>query len=261
MKLRQSRAALLGALGIVCMLGLWQLIAWFEIVPARSLPSASTVLQRLVAELGEAATWNATFITLGQAALATLLCIVIAVPFGMLVGRFSIVDRYTRSTIDFLRAMPGIALVPLFLLFVGATNEMVIFLAAFVAVWPLLIQVIEGASAVEPLTLDMAQAFRLGRLRTFARVILPATMPSIITGLRLALTVALMVSIGAGLLSGAPGIGQLIAAANIAGDGIAIFAFAVWSGVLGVVLLIVLRIVEKRVLAWHYARVQTERAA
>lgn len=258
---QRGRAALLGAAGVVGMLALWELVSRLGVVSAQSLPPATTVFGRLLAELGRSETWAATFTTLAQAAVSVVICTLIAVPLGILIGRVPVADRYTRSTIDFLRAMPGIALVPLFLLFIGATNEMVILLASFVAIWPLLIQTIEGARSVEELALDMARAFRLRPGRRFFRVVLPATMPSVITGLRLAVTVALLVSIGAGLLSGAPGIGQLIAVANINGDGLGVFAFALWGGMLGIVVLSGLRVIDARLLAWHYSRVQMERAA
>lgn len=259
--MKRGRAVLLGAVGVVGALVLWELVPRLGIVSPQSLPPASAVLERLAKELGRGETWTATLITLMQAAVSIVLCTLIAVPLGILIGRVPAVDRYTRSTIDFLRAMPGIALVPLFLLFVGATNEMVIFLASFVAIWPLLIQTIEGARSVEELALDMARGFRLSRGRQFFRVVLPATTPSVITGLRIALTGALLVSIGAGLLSGAPGVGQLIAVANVNADGLAVFAFALWSGVLGIVVLSGLRALEARLLDWHYARTAMERNA
>lgn len=257
----QGRAVLLGAAGFVGALGLWEVVARLGIVSERSLPPVSVVLTRLVTELGMGETWASTAITVMQAGASILICTLIAVPLGIVIGRVSTADRYTRSVIDFLRAMPGIALLPLFLLFIGATNEMVVFLASFTAIWPLLIQTIEGARSVDELALDMARSYKLTPLRQFFRVILPATAPSIVTGLRLAMTVALLVSVGAGLLSGAPGVGQLITVANINGDGLGVFAFAIWSGLLGIAILTCLRMLEERLLRWHYARARLEGAA
>ncbi len=259
--MKRGRAVALGAAGILGALIAWELVVRLGVVAAETLPPASTVIARLVSELRQAETWMATGTTLLQALVSIAICTLVAVPLGILIGRVPVADRYTRSTIDFLRAMPGIALVPLFLLFIGATNEMVVFLALFAAIWPLLIQVIEGARSVEGLALDMARGYRLSPARQFFRVVLPATTPSIVTGLRLAMMVALLVSIGAGLLSGAPGLGRLIVVANTNGDGLGVFAFAVWSGVLGIAVLTALRFVENHLLSWHYARVQMERAA
>lgn len=258
---KRVRALWLGAVGIVGAMLLWEVIARFGIISEASLPPFTTVFGRLLGELGKAATWGATLTTLLQAAASVVICTIVAVPLGILIGRVPAADRYARSTIDFLRAVPGVALVPLFLLFIGATNEMVVLLASFVAFWPLLIQVTEGARSVEEQTLDMARSFRLGARVRFFRVVLPATMPSVITGLRLAVTVALLVSIGAGLLSGAPGVGQLISVANVNGDGLGVFAFAVWSGILGIAVLSALRRLDSRILAWHYARTRMERTA
>lgn len=255
------RTGLLGALGVVSALGAWEAVSRLGIVPETSLPPASQTLQRLAVELGRPETWLGTVQTLAQAGVSVAICIALAVPLGILIGRVPLADRYTRSTIDFLRSVPGIALVPLLLLFIGAKPEMVISLAVFVAFWPLLIQTIEGARSVEPLALEMARAFRLGRARTLRRIVLPATTPQIITGLRMAITICLLVTVGAQLLSGAPGLGQQIAIANTKGDGLGVYAIGIWTGVLGILVNLALRAVEKRVLSWHIAATKMGLAA
>lgn len=247
------RSAALGATGVVASLALWELVSRLGIVPATSLPAASTTLARLALELSRPETWLQTASTILQMLAATVLCIVIAVPLGLVIGRFRAVDAVSRTSIDFLRAVPGLALVPLFVLFIGARPEMVILLATFVSVWPLLISTIDGARAVEPLSLEMARSFRLSRMRTFAQVILPAAAPFIVTGLRVTLNVALLVAVGAQLLVGSPGIGQQMAVANVNGDGLAIYALSIWAGILGVLMNLALRGVENKAMRWHKA--------
>ncbi|WP_164520289.1 ABC transporter permease [Specibacter cremeus] len=249
----KPRPVLLGTAGLLTFLAAWELISRLGIVRQTSLPPASTTLARLAVELGRPELWTRTLETLAQIVAGTGLCLVIAVPLGLLIGRLPAVDAYSRTSIDFLRAVPGLALVPLFVMFIGARPEMVVGLATFVALWPLLTQTIDGARSVEPLALEMARSFRLGGPRTFARIVLPSAAPYIVTGLRITLNVTLLVAIGTQLLVGAPGIGQQMAQANANGDGLAIFALSIWAGVIGVALNLALRWAEDRVMAWHKA--------
>ncbi len=252
-KALRSRPLLLGVAGLAIVIVLWEAVSRLGIVRETSLPPASVTFARLGVELVRPALWVGTAETLVQIAASTALCLAIAVPLGLLIGRLPVLDRYTRSSVDFLRAVPGLALVPLFVLVIGAKPEMVIALAAFVAIWPLLTQTIDGARGVEPLALEMARTFRLGRARTFTAVVLPSAAPYVVTGLRITLNVALLVAVGAQLLVGAPGIGQQMATANANGDGVAIYAFSIWAGLLGVALNLLLRWAEDRALAWHKA--------
>lgn len=255
------RSAILGAAGLLTLLTAWELISRLGIVRQASLPAASTTLARLAAELGRPDLWAQTLQTLAQIVIGAGLCIAIAVPLGLLIGRLPLLDAYSQTSIDFLRAVPGLALVPLFVMFIGARPEMVIGLSAFVALWPLLTQTIDGARSVEPLALEMARSFRLGKLRTFAQIVLPSAAPFIVTGLRITLNVTLLVAIGTQLLVGAPGIGQQMAQANANGDGLAIFALSIWAGIIGVTLNLALRWAENRLMAWHKASTAQSGAA
>ncbi|MFI9604568.1 ABC transporter permease [Streptomyces sp. NPDC052043] len=253
------RRTVLGGLGAAGALAVWELTSRSGLVPEASLPPASATLRRLAVELSHAQTWTQTGCTLAQAGVALLLCVVIAVPLGMLIGRVPVVEAYTRSTVNFLRSVPGLALIPLFVLFLGARPSMVVLLTAFIAGWPLLIATIEGARSVEPVSLDMARSFRLGRTRTLLRVVVPAASPFIVTGLQLTTVVTLLVVVGSELIVSAPGLGQQMAVANAGGDGLSIFALSVWTGVLGVAVNVALRCVENKVMGWHHAATSNRR--
>lgn len=255
------RRTALGALGAAGTLAAWELTSRTGLVPETSLPSASAALGHLATELVQARTWAQTGRTLAQAALALLLCVAINIPLGMLIGRIPALEAYTRSTINFLRSIPGLALIPLFVLFLGAQPSMVVLLTVFVAGWPLLISTIEGARSVEPVSLDMARSFRLSRTRTLLQVVVPAAGPFIVTGLQITTVVTLLVVVGSELIVSAPGLGQQMAVANAAGDGLSLFALSVWTGVLGVVVNVAFRSAENKVMAWHHAATGNGRKA
>lgn len=257
----RARPVLLGAAGLLGGLAVWEAVSRLGIVNPMSLPPASTTLVELASELTQRQTWTETIDTLVQIILSVALCLAVAAPLGLAIGRLRRMDAYSRTSIDFLRAVPGLALVPLFVLFAGARPVMVILLASFVAFWPLLTQTIDGARAVEPLTLEMARSYRLGSLRMFAGIVLPSAAPFIVTGLRVSVNVALLVAVGTQLLVGAPGIGQQMAVANANGNGVAVYALSLWAGIIGVALNLALRAAELRVMGWHKAMTEQNGAA
>lgn len=123
----------------------------------------------------------------------------IGVPAGLLIGSSLRATQSTRWIVDFFRSIPTIALLPLVLLLFGATSRMEITMIALSAVWPLLIQSVYAAKQVEPLHKWVFRVFRI------STVWVPSVALVVFTGLRLAATMALLMTISAEYLGGAPG--------------------------------------------------------
>lgn len=151
-------------------------------------------------------------------------------------------------------AIPPVALVPLALLLYGATTQMKLVLVVLGAVWPLLLQSMYGVHQVDPVAIQTARSYRLGRWLRTAFVILPSTAPFVFTGIRIAATMALLLTIGAEVIGGAPGLGAAMATAQTVSDIPRLFALAATSAVLGVLINTVLARVERRVLSWHVSQ-------
>lgn len=259
--MRASARKLLGPAGLIAAFCAWQVISMLGLVPPTSLPSASDTLRRLVTLLGAPQTWVQLGRTVAQTGAGFLICAAVAIPVGIVIGRIPVVEAFIRSTVNFLRSVPGIALVPLFVLFMGPEPSMVVILTVCVSIWPLLISVVEGARAIDPTPLDMARSFRLGKLRTLGTVVVPAASPFIMSGLRITATVCLLVVVGSQLIASAPGIGQQMALANANGDARAVYALSVLAGILGVTINLALRAAEKRIMRWHHAATAHGRTA
>jgi ABC-type nitrate/sulfonate/bicarbonate transport system permease component len=161
--------------------------------------------------------------------------------------------------VEFMRTVPAIMLAPLAVLVLGATVEMKVFLISLATVWPLLVHAAYGIGHVDQVARDSARAFRLRWRERVVFLYLPSALPVIATGLRVAATVALLISIGAEIVTSAPGIGHeiLLAQANRASD--RAFVYVLLSGVLGVAINLGFGGIERRVLFWHAA--QRTRAA
>ncbi|MFE5646985.1 ABC transporter permease [Rhodococcus sp. NPDC056516] len=146
--------------------------------------------------------------------------------------------------------MPPLAIIPLFLLIMGPTQRMAVALIVAVSVWPILLQTIHGVRNVDPELLATARSFRLPLWRRLALVVAPASMPYIFTGIRISATLSLLLTIGAELIAGVPGLGKEILLSQSVPD--RMFALIIVAGVLGMLLAFAVMAIENRLLAWHY---------
>lgn len=246
-----------GALVIVLTV---EVLARLDVLPSRYLPPPSVVLLRLIEAMTEPVFWQATAMTVIGWFLSLTIATLVAVPLGVLLGTSELAHRATRPIVEFLRPVPSVALIPLvFLLFRPGSMDGKVFLAAFAATWPLLIQVIYGVRAINPIQLATARSFQIGRMRSFLRVVIPAATPYLATGLRIASSVALILTVTGEIIMGAPGIGLEINRAREGGDVPLMYAYVIVGGVLGVVLNLVFAALERKVLHWHVSQRSTRR--
>jgi ABC-type nitrate/sulfonate/bicarbonate transport system permease component len=179
------------------------------------------------------------------------LAVLVGVPTGVLLGRSRTASDLLDPSLQFLRAIPGPALIPVFIILLGTESTMRIVLIAFGSVWPILLNTIEGASAVDPLQLETARAFRLPRRARLWRIVLPAAMPKVFAGMRVSLSLAVILMVVSELVASTNGIGY-----RIQNSQIMFLLTDMWCGIvllalLGWALNWLLIEVENRALAWH----------
>lgn len=177
--------------------------------------------------------------------------LVAGVVLGVTLGRLRRLEYAVRPVVEFLRSIPGIALLPIFVLLLGIGMDMKILLVAYGAFWPVLLNTIDGVRSVEPDLLDVARVFRLGRTRRLFSIILPSASPQIFAGARTALSISVIVMIVAETVGANGGIGYFLLAAQRQFDITSMWGAIVALGILGYVLNIAFRVVEAIVLRWH----------
>lgn len=187
-----------------------------------------------------------------------LLTVLAGVPLGLLLGRLPGVRFATRVVVEFLRPIPSVALILLVSLLPGSGLRMSVTLIVYGCIWPVLYNAIAGLDDVDPMAKETMRAFGLGRLAVIGYVSLPSSAPFIATGIRIASSIALILDIGAGYITGqvgGPGIGTYIANLSSGpGTVTAILAATVWASILGVVLNTLLLLAERKLIPWHRAR-------
>lgn len=257
MSQRKTLSALLGLAGVLAFLGVWQLIPAAGLIDADFLPPPTQVAGQLVADLGDPEFWAAVADTLITWAIGLALALVVAVVAGTVIGLSPLLRRGTRTTIEFLRPIPSVALIPLAILLYGLQREAALVIVVWATFWQIFIQVLYGVADVDPVARDTARSFGLGWFARLRYVVLPTALPYLSTGLRLGGTVALILAITAELVIGNPGLGRLIQAARSVGNNLALYALVVVAGILGLLINLLFRALERRVLSWHHS-VRTE---
>jgi ABC-type nitrate/sulfonate/bicarbonate transport system permease component len=242
---------LLGVAGIAAFVGLLELAPRVGLVDRRFFPPFSEMLAALVDELGTDRFWTALLDTLRGWGLGLLIAAAAAVVIGIAIGSSPLLRDVTASTIEFLRPIPSVALIPLAVLIYGTGMEATLLLVVYASFWQMLVQVLYGVQDVDPVARDTARAYRFGLRRRITSVLWPTALPYVMTGLRLAAAVALVLEVSGELIIGTPGLGRVLASAQSAGAVDTVYAIVLVTGVLGISVNLLARALERRALRWH----------
>ncbi|HSL35440.1 MAG TPA: ABC transporter permease [Arthrobacter sp.] len=242
---------LLGLAGILGFLLTWELIPRLGLIDPNSLPPASEVIAALIVDFGLTAFWVAVGETMKAWFLGLLMAVAAAVVLGFIIGSSNFLRKATNSTIEFLRPIPSVALIPLAVLMFGVKIESSLLLIVYAAFWQVLIQVLYGVADVDMVANNTAKTYGLGRMARIRYVVFPTTLPYLMTGVRLAAAVALVLAITAELVIGSPGLGREIALAQSGGAISGMYALVLATGLIGVLINMLMRFIEKKTLAWH----------
>ncbi|MCZ9347058.1 ABC transporter permease, partial [Streptomyces sp. TRM76130] len=180
------------------------------------------------------------------------LAAVVGVGLGTLIGSYRRVRAVCEPVLEFLRAVPPPVLVPVIMLFAGIGDTMKIVVIAAGAVWPVLLNTVEGVRAVDQVMAETARSYGVSGVARLRAVVLPSAGPQIFAGLRQALSIGIILMV----------ISEMFAASNGLGFTVVQFqrSFAIpdmWTGILllgllGFVLSVLFQLVERRVLGWYH---------
>ena len=230
---RINGVGLLTALGLVA---LWEAAVRSGVLVYQYLPAPTPVLAsagELIAsgELPANVLHTLTVTLIGWVAAG-----VIGIGLGVLLGLSQTAYRYSITSFEVLRAIPPITFVPAALLIFGFSLRMELVIVVYAGAWPLLINTLGGARGVPAELLDTARMLRMSRATTIRKIILPAATPAIVVGLRLALSMCLVLAVVAEMVGNPAGLGNALVRAQRALQPEQMFAYVLAAGVLGVTL-------------------------
>jgi NitT/TauT family transport system permease protein len=160
----------------------------------------------------------------------------IGLAFGIVLGIFHIFDRLMEVTIESIRPIPSIALLPIALIALGFGYRMEILIVAFACIWPILILSRAAVGGIEPRLIEVSRALRLSPLDRVRKIIVPAALPRIFLAFRLAAGIALIVAVTVEIAINPIGLGAAIMTAQQALRPDLMLAYLVWIGVVGYLL-------------------------
>jgi len=176
---------------------------------------------------------------------------VVGVIVGMALGLSPTLRRAADPIVQFLRAIPPPALLPFGILVLGVGASMKIFIIAFVCVWPVLLNAVDGVAGVEPMLRETSRGYRIDRRDTVLPVMLPAAAPQIFAGMRTSLSLALILMVISEMVASTNGIGYFVLQSQRSFAIEEMWSGIILLGILGYVLNGAFVLVERRVLRWH----------
>jgi NitT/TauT family transport system permease protein len=197
MAVRVSGAVARGVIGTIGLTALAESLSRSGLVSPTTLPRASTVLTKAGSLVADRAFLADAAATLGAWAGGLSAAIIVAVPLGVLLGCLPIVEVATRALVELLRPIPSVAVIPLGITVFGAGTQMKIALVFYATCWPILINTVYAVHDVDPVAKDTIRSFGFGPLGLLWWVVLPSAAPFVLTGIRLAASIGIIVTISA----------------------------------------------------------------
>lgn len=249
----------LGIALVLLLLVLWELAGVLKWVSPLSLPRVSSVFATLWELIASGELPRELGSSLWRMFAGYFLGVALGVLLGLLMGAFRPMYNLLEPITEILRPIPSPAYVPIAILFLGIDDEMKIFMVAFSAFFPVLLNTLGGVRSVDPVQVQTASTFGVSDARRLWQVVLPAAAPSIFTGMRVSLAVALIVMVISEMVAASNGIGYFILAAQRGFKTREMFAGIITLAALGYLLNRLFLAVENRALAWHHGATQQQK--
>lgn len=220
---------LLPACGLIAWEALWHVPRWRMV----SVSHPAEVVVALARGLADGSMLNATLETFQAALLGFALAAFVGVAAGIVLGLAPRLERIVGPSIDAMRPVPSVALIPLSLMLFGFGVRMEALVVAFASLWPVLIVTTAAVRGIEPRLLEVARVLRLSARERTWQIVLPAAAGRIAVGLRLALGIALVVAMTVEIVLNPRGLGAAVMSAQQALRFDQMYANLVWIGIIG----------------------------
>lgn len=215
------------------------------------LPTPQATWSSLVEGLHEGLLREQSFETLRRMVEGWLAACVAGVVLGAIIGTSAAARAWLQPLLEFVRPLPASAVMPLAISLFGLGPNMVLFVVAFGAMWPVLLSTLHGFAHVEYRLREVCAALQMSRWAFVWKVALPSALPDILAGMRLSMTVSLIVAVVGEMIASQTGLGQAILLAARSFRASELFAGIVLLGAIGFAANALLAGAEKRLLRWQ----------
>lgn len=238
---------------IAAFLVLWEVAPRIGLVDRTFLVPFSEAVKALIELAKDGQLWDNTRASLVRSLSGFLIAIGAGVPLGLLIGWYRPVSEILGPLLELFRNTAAPALLPVFILLLGIGETSKIAIVVYACTWPILLNTISGVRTVDPVLIKSARSMSLPPHRLFAKVILPASLPTVFTGIRLAGASSILVLVAAEMVGAKAGLGYLV---NASQQNFAIpdmYAAIIAVAVVGLVFNHLLVLLERRLTRWRPA--------
>ena len=232
----------------------WQGLADLKLISPIFFPPPSRTFEVLLARMADGSIW----LSLEATGLRMVVGWALASIAGILIGAAIGSSRLTRDlldpTLEFIRPLPASAVIPVAILFLGLSNAMSLTVIAFGAIWPVLLASVYGFSAVSRELQDVSRVLGFGRFEFLRKIALPSALPDIMSGVRVSLAIALILTVVTEMQSSLPGLGWDIFFAQRSYRSADLYAGLILLGALGFTANYFIQLIEQRALRWRNLR-------
>lgn len=250
-KRNKLQPVILGGMLPVILIIAWELLSRAGVFPSYQLPAPSVILETIAGLAQDGSLWGHIGITVYRVFAGFLIGTAFAVVLGSVVGFYKKTEQLFDPMIQAFRSIPSLAWVPLFILWMGIGEPSKVTMIAVGVFFPVYLNVVSGIGGVDRKLIEVGRMYGLNTLQLIRRVILPASLPSFMTGLRSGLGLGWMFVVAAELMGASTGLGYLLVLGQNTLSPETILASIILFAIVGKLSDWVLKIVEQKSLHWQ----------
>jgi NitT/TauT family transport system permease protein len=242
-----------GAAGLLTLAVIWEVAPRMGLVDSYFIPPLHVVLQEWWDMASSGELFRHVKASLVRSAIGFSLAIVIAIPLGAAIAWYRPVREFFQPVLEVFRNTAALAILPVFTLLLGIGETSKIAIVVYACFFPILLSTITGVANVDPQLLRSAKVLNLSAVATFRKVVFPAALPTIFTGIRISGAAAILVLIAAEMIGATAGLGFLINYAQFNFLIPKMYAAIITTSIIGVAVNYALVALERRFSRWRPA--------
>lgn len=236
---------------ILVIVSVWYIVTETGAVNSILLPSPRMIGGTFLKKIADGSLLASAGVSVGRVIKGYLCAVAAGIFMGVLIGLSDHMYRMTKVMIQILKPIPPIAWIPLVILWMGIEEGSKVFLIFLGGFFVVLVNVIDGIRYIDPKLIEVATAVETPKVKYIFQLVIPAAMPSIFTGLKVALGTSWSCVVAAELVAANSGIGYMISNARNFGQMDVVIIGMISIGIVGKIMDEILKLIEKKVLAWN----------